>query len=156
MGATVLELPRVKQHMESRITHWTSQRENRLDGGSDEQQAVQDLKAVDEAIGLAIEHWSRDLIELEKNPQNYIDMCKNRNVKQSIRELDQLSESIRTPRWVRIGKLAKQRGLGFYPSFKKVDDRLSMFITILQEISWNLSMLYKADNLDESQFILVE
>ncbi len=159
MGATVMEIPRAR-HMGTHIDHLASQHVIRLNSGpaivEGEEQARNALKAVDEVVNIAISEWSKDLLELEQNPQDYINLCLGGNVERSIKALDQLSHSLRSSDWIRLGELAKQYSPILYEPFKKVDDRLLVFITILQEISWNLSILHKADNLDASQFILVE
>ena len=158
MGIAVMGVP-VARKMGIHIFHSAEQSKaliQQREEQSAEEEALRNLEETNAVVLATTAEWYEFLELLEQKPENYVKVCPNGDVERTIRGLEQFGRSVRKPNWVSLGEDAKRNCPELHEKFKIVDDNLIAFVALLREISWSLSNLHKADNLDETQLILVE
>lgn len=157
MGVAVLGVP-VARKMGTHIFHSAEQNKALIQQNEQqtaEEKAFRNLEETNAVVLATTAEWYEFLELLEQEPENYVKMCPNGDVERTIRGLEQFGQTVRKPNWIRLGEDTRRNYPELHEEFKIVDDNLIAFQTLLSEICWSLSILHKADNLDETQFILV-
>ena len=121
-----------------------------------EEVVLRNLEETNAVVLATTSEWYEFLKLLEEEPENYVKMCPNGDVERTIKGLEHFGRTVRKPNWIRLGEDTGRNYPELYEKFKIVDDNLIAFQALLSEICWSLTILHKADNLDETQFILVE
>ncbi len=158
MGIAVMGVP-VARKMGTYIFHSAEQSKALIQQHEEqtaEEEAFRNLEETNAVVLATTAEWYEFLELLEQEPENYVKMCPNGDVERTIRGLEQFGRTVRKPNWISLGEDAKRNYPELHEKFKIVDDNLIAFEALLREVSWSLSILHKADNLDETQFILVE
>ncbi|MDE2997466.1 MAG: hypothetical protein OXU79_00135 [Gemmatimonadota bacterium] len=158
MGIAVMGVP-VARKMGTHIFHSAEQNKALIQQNQQqtaEEEAFRNLEETNAVVLATTAEWYEFLELLEQEPENYVKMCPNGDVERTIKGLEYFGRSVRKPNWISLGEDTKRSFPELHAKFKIVDDNLMAFETLLREVSWSLSMLHKADNLDETQFVLVE
>lgn len=158
MGVAVMGVP-VARKMGTHIFH-SAEHNKALIQQHEEQtakeEALRNLVETNAVVLATTAEWYKFLESLEQEPENYVKMCPNGDVERTIKGLEHFGRTVRKPNWIRLGEDTRRNYPELHEKFKIVDDNLIAFQALLSEICWSLSILHKADNLDETQFILVE
>ncbi|MCY3765073.1 MAG: hypothetical protein OXH06_06555 [Gemmatimonadetes bacterium] len=157
MGIAVMGVP-VARKLGTHIFHSAEQNKALIQQNEHptaEEEAFRNLDETNAVVLATTAEWYEFLELLEQKPENYVKMCPNGDVERTIKGLEQYGRTVRKPNWIRLGEDAKRNYPDLYKRFKIVDDNLKAFEALIREVSWSLSILHKADSLDETQFILV-